>query len=76
MLEGGDLFKGLDPKTGVYDEGAHLAEMISVLGPPPKALLDRGKNSSLYFDADGNARALPRRLSIANYALPSSQGNL
>ncbi|MCJ1391749.1 hypothetical protein MMC18_004614 [Xylographa bjoerkii] len=32
----------------------HLAEMIALLGPPPKKLLDRGTNTPKFFDDKGN----------------------
>ena len=31
----------------------HLAEMIALLGPPPKQLLDRGANTATYFEENG-----------------------
>jgi serine/threonine-protein kinase SRPK3 len=32
---------------------AHIARMISLLGPPPKNLLKRGQFSGMFFDEDG-----------------------
>ena len=32
---------------------AHLARMISLMGPPPKELLARGQFSDMFFDVDG-----------------------
>jgi len=43
MIEGKDLFKHIRSSQGGYDVRAHLAEMIALLGPPPKVLLDREK---------------------------------
>lgn len=41
LLENRDLFRDICSNQGVYDSRKHLAEMISLLGPPPKELLDR-----------------------------------
>jgi hypothetical protein len=41
MIEGKDLFQHIRSIQGDYDVRAHLAEMIALLGPPPKELLDR-----------------------------------
>ncbi|KAH6712576.1 CMGC protein kinase [Leptodontidium sp. MPI-SDFR-AT-0119] len=41
MMEGRDLFTHLRSSQGAYDVRAHLAEMIALLGPPPKELIDR-----------------------------------
>ncbi len=43
MLEGRDLFQHIRSSQGDYDAQAHVAEMIALLGPPPKGLLDREK---------------------------------
>ncbi|OCL03204.1 CMGC protein kinase [Glonium stellatum] len=43
MMEGKDLFKHIRSSKGDYDVRAHLAEIIALLGPPPKGLLDREK---------------------------------
>lgn len=42
-MEGKDLFKHIRSSKGDYDARAHIAEMIALLGPPPKELLDREK---------------------------------
>ncbi|KAL3428935.1 kinase domain-containing protein [Aspergillus tetrazonus] len=55
-----DLFYGRGPfdtppsarGSGSADE-AHLGQIISLLGPPPPDLLNRGKETSRYFDAKG-----------------------
>lgn len=33
--------------------GAHLAEMIALMGSPPPELLKKGKRSAEFFDEDG-----------------------
>ena len=42
-MEGKDLFRHIRSNQGAHNVRAHLAEMISLLGPPPKILLDREK---------------------------------
>jgi hypothetical protein len=52
LFEGSSLFKKRLPSR----EGsspAHLARMISLLGPPPPELLDRGTETTRFFDEDG-----------------------
>ncbi|KAL2066503.1 hypothetical protein VTL71DRAFT_2574 [Oculimacula yallundae] len=72
IFEGKHLFSGQDPKRGRYTTRAHLTELISVLGPPPLGLIQRGKRSAEWFD--GNSKWLepdenePDRLPL----LPSS----
>ncbi|MCJ1253125.1 hypothetical protein MMC24_000932 [Lignoscripta atroalba] len=43
LMEGKDLFRHIRSSQGAYDVRAHLAEMIALLGPPPKILADREK---------------------------------
>lgn len=40
-MEKRDLFTKIHSSQGDYDGKAHLAEMIALLGPPPKELLDQ-----------------------------------
>ncbi|KAI9849342.1 MAG: hypothetical protein M1837_004802 [Sclerophora amabilis] len=36
-----------------YDVQNHVAEIIALLGPPPKVLLERGSKTSQFFNEDG-----------------------
>ncbi|KID59753.1 serine threonine protein kinase, CMGC group, partial [Metarhizium hybridum] len=56
LFEGGHLFTGLDPQHQKYRSRAHLAEMVALIGRPPKALLDAGKSSHKFFTAQDVAR--------------------
>ena len=42
-MENKDLFRYVRSSQGAYDPRAHLAEMIALLGPPPRTLIDREK---------------------------------
>lgn len=41
LLESWDLFTRAFDDNGNYHPNAHLAEMIALLGPPPKEIVDR-----------------------------------
>ncbi|KAA6414730.1 MAG: hypothetical protein FRX48_01480 [Lasallia pustulata] len=41
LMENKDLFRHIRSSQGAYDPRAHLAEMIALLGPPPKTLINR-----------------------------------
>ncbi|KAK3177930.1 hypothetical protein OEA41_000062 [Lepraria neglecta] len=43
LLEKRDLFREIHSNQGKYNGQAHIAEMIALLGPPPKELVDREK---------------------------------
>ncbi|KAF2010792.1 hypothetical protein BU24DRAFT_466569 [Aaosphaeria arxii CBS 175.79] len=43
------LFQELDIEAN-YDDKLHLACITALLGPPPSALLQRGKRTSLFYD--------------------------
>ena len=45
-MENKDLFRNICSSQGAYDPRAHLAEMIALLDPPPKTLIDREKRWS------------------------------
>lgn len=51
LFEGGRLFRAV--RHGHLDDEQHLAEMVSLLGPPPKEFLERSKKCRQYWDADG-----------------------
>ncbi|KAK7934577.1 hypothetical protein PG985_000072 [Apiospora marii] len=38
----------------LLDNERHLAEMVSVMGPPPKTLLERSEKCQKYWDSGGN----------------------
>ncbi|KAI0112235.1 kinase domain protein [Nemania sp. FL0031] len=47
------LFEGIDPEHREYRRRAHLAEIIALLGLPPKDLLARGSLTSQFFSLEG-----------------------
>ena len=54
LLEGKALFDGADSTLdGEYTSQAHLAQVINLLGPPPKELLARGTKTNLHFNTGG-----------------------
>ncbi|KAI8947219.1 kinase-like domain-containing protein [Xylaria longipes] len=53
IYEGRQLFHGIDPEHHAYRRRAHLAEIIALLGPPPKSLLARGNLTSKFFSPEG-----------------------
>ncbi|KAH8710405.1 Serine/threonine-protein kinase SRPK [Beauveria bassiana] len=61
IFEGGSLFTGQDPELNVYRSRAHLAEMISLLGPPPPDFIARGQLSHKFF-TEGRFSALETKL--------------
>ncbi|KAJ5782070.1 hypothetical protein N7457_003844 [Penicillium paradoxum] len=53
LFEGRHLFYGNDPDGSGYTTRAHLAEVMSILGPPPLDMVQRGELGSKYFTDDG-----------------------
>ena len=51
MFQGGRLF--FARKNGILDDEQHLAEMVSLMGPPPASFLKRSEKCRKYWDADG-----------------------
>lgn len=47
------MFTGQDPELHTYRSRAHIVEIIRVLGPPPKGLLERGMSSHRFFSDAG-----------------------
>ncbi|TPX13086.1 uncharacterized protein E0L32_006512 [Thyridium curvatum] len=69
LFEGGHLFTGYDPEHQTYRSRAHLAEMIALLGSPPKTLLRSAKSSQKFFSESGDFRAdipLPDHVSLSD----------
>ena len=61
------MFTGQDPEAQTYRSRAHLAEMISILGPPPPSLIAQGQLSHKFFDSQGGFLAkniLPERTTL------------
>jgi hypothetical protein len=56
LFEGASLFHAA--KDGCLNDEQHLAEMVSLLGPPPKAFLARSTKCGQYWDSDGNVTHL------------------
>jgi hypothetical protein len=40
-------------KDGYLDDEFHFAQMVSLMGPPPKEFLERSEQCSKYWDAEG-----------------------
>ncbi|CAE7054721.1 unnamed protein product [Rhizoctonia solani] len=53
LLEGSKLLEGNDPEFGIRTKRKHLADITSLLGPPPRSLLSRGKLSLSFFNSSG-----------------------
>lgn len=53
LFEGDHLFTGRDPERQTYSSRAHLAEIIALLGQPPRALINSGKSSHKFFTDSG-----------------------
>jgi hypothetical protein len=56
LFEDGRLFHAVEDSR-LSDE-LHLAEMVALMGPPPKAFLERSEECSKYWDADGRSTFL------------------
>lgn len=50
-IEGGRLFRAM--KDGHLNDEHHLAEMASLLGPPPKKFIQRSEMGCQYWDSEG-----------------------
>lgn len=53
------LLNGLGPENDVYSREVHLAQMIGLLGPPPRALLDRADSATVseFYTVEGGYSA-------------------
>ncbi|KAK7398405.1 hypothetical protein QQX98_012223 [Neonectria punicea] len=52
LFEGGRLFYAL--KDRVLNDEQHLAEMVSLMGPPPPSFIRRSKECQKYWDGEGH----------------------
>jgi serine/threonine-protein kinase SRPK3 len=64
LLEGGNLF--FARSHGLLNDEQHLAEMVSLMGPPPPEFLRRSEKCRLYWDDHGMTR--PRHLVSLQFA--------
>ncbi|KAK5687867.1 hypothetical protein LTR17_026698 [Elasticomyces elasticus] len=51
LLEDGNLFNPV--KDGHLDDELHFAQMVSLMGPPPKQFLERSDRCRRYWDSEG-----------------------
>lgn len=61
IFENEPLFTGHDPELRTYRSRAHIAEMVSLLGPPPRDLVARGRLSDKFFTNKGEQWSLTLR---------------
>ncbi|KAH3921525.1 hypothetical protein HBH64_040840 [Parastagonospora nodorum] len=57
LFEGGCLFRAV--KEGHLNDEQHLAEIISLIGPPPRSFLQRSEKSRQYWDVEGAVMPQP-----------------
>ncbi|OGM43841.1 putative serine/threonine protein kinase [Aspergillus bombycis] len=72
LFEQGHLFYARDPEKNSSDTH-HLAEMIAVLGPPPKDILQKTDYGTKFFDINGNWKGAAE---IPPISLEKLEGNL
>lgn len=51
LLEYGNLFRPF--KDGYLNDELHFAQMVALMGPPPKQFLERIDRYSKYWDSEG-----------------------
>lgn len=54
-MEGSNLIHGIDLEHHKYRRRAHLAEMVSLLGPPALEVLSQGELWSKFFSENGES---------------------
>lgn len=54
LLEDGNLFNPVKD-NGRLDDELHFAQMVSLMGPPPKQFLERSERCRTYWDSEGKA---------------------
>ncbi|KAM4060683.1 kinase [Hirsutella rhossiliensis] len=52
LFEGGRLFRA--EKKGLLNDGQHLAEMVSLMGPPPRSFLEQSPRCRQCWDGEGD----------------------
>ena len=51
------LIKG-EARDGIFDDGVHIAELVALLGPPPREFLEKRDLSSVFWDESGQWKNL------------------
>lgn len=65
LFEGHRLFRAV--KGDMFNDELHLAEMVSLMGPPPKEFLQRSERCRQYWDSEGSVDLpLPYEVRNAN----------
>lgn len=55
LLEDGNLFSPI--KDDHLNDELHFAQMISLMGPPPRQFLERSDRTSRYWDTEGEVQS-------------------
>jgi hypothetical protein len=55
LLEDKTLCDGFDSERQQYTSRGHLAQLIGLIGHPPKTLLDQGQLTTRWFESDGKS---------------------
>ncbi|GLB19749.1 hypothetical protein AtubIFM61612_009665 [Aspergillus tubingensis] len=72
IFQQGHLFYGRDPNKSPSD-AHHLAEMVAILGLPPKDMMQNSEYATTFFDAQGNWKGA---VDIPAISLEKLEGNL
>lgn len=48
------MFQGRN-QDDIFDDRVHLAEMVALLGPPPKEFVSRSKVGHVFWDDEGTS---------------------
>lgn len=52
LVAGRTLFQARNDQR-LLDDTLHLAEMVAIMGPPPREFLERSEMSSIWWDKNG-----------------------
>ncbi|RDH27928.1 kinase-like domain-containing protein [Aspergillus welwitschiae] len=72
IFQEGHLFYARDPNRNPSD-AHHLAEMIALMGPPPKKMVQNSDYAPKFFDGEGNWKGA---VEIPSISLEQLEGNL
>lgn len=72
LLQGTTPFQAIQPDEVLFSDEQHLANVIALLGPPPRDLIERGRESLRYFDDHGELESYVLVTLLMDYLV---QGN-